>query len=120
MCNNLTFLSNPVKRVQLLIHLTLWTFSVDSYEEGVLGQAKRAELERGLMEVLQAKACNGVWGNPPARGNTSLCECYGIPQWVKPTFLQLFQKKFRQVCHSQTTPFGNVVPLPLHLRCNGE
>ena len=30
MCNNLTFLSNPVKRVQLLIHLTLWTFSVDS------------------------------------------------------------------------------------------
>ena len=35
MCNNLTFLSNPVKRVQLLIHLTLWTFSVDSYEEGV-------------------------------------------------------------------------------------
>ena len=35
MFNNLTFLSNPVKRVQLLIHLTLWTFSVDSYEEGV-------------------------------------------------------------------------------------
>ena len=34
MCNNLTFLSNPVKRVQLLIHLTLWTFSVDSKVEG--------------------------------------------------------------------------------------
>ena len=31
MCNNVIFLSNPVKRVQLLIHLTLWTFSVDSY-----------------------------------------------------------------------------------------
>ena len=26
----------------------------------------------GLMEVLQASACNGVWGYPPARGNTSL------------------------------------------------
>ena len=26
----------------------------------------------GLMEVLQAFACNGVWGYPPARGNTSL------------------------------------------------
>jgi len=24
------------------------------------------------MEVLQAFACNGVWGYPPARGNTSL------------------------------------------------
>ena len=49
MCNNLTFLNNPVIRVQLLIHLTLWTFSVSSmigeglgewfeapsYEEGV-------------------------------------------------------------------------------------
>ena len=35
----------------------------------------------------------------------------GIPQWVKPTFLQLFQKKFCQVCHSQTTPFRIVVPL---------
>ena len=34
MCNNLTFLSNPAKRVQLLIHLTLWTFSVDSYIRG--------------------------------------------------------------------------------------
>ena len=27
-----------------------------SYEEGVLGQAKRAELERGLMEVMQGEA----------------------------------------------------------------
>ena len=35
----------------------------------------------------------------------------GNPQWVKPTFLQLFQKKFRQVCHSQTTGFYNVVTL---------
>ena len=35
MCNNLTFLSNPVKRVQLLIHLTLWTFSVDSFQGGL-------------------------------------------------------------------------------------
>jgi len=26
-------------------------------------------------------------------------------------FLQLFQKKFRQVCHSQTTPFRIVVTL---------
>ena len=34
MRNNLTFLSNPVKRVQLLIHLTLWTFSVDSCIKG--------------------------------------------------------------------------------------
>ena len=34
----------------------------------------------GLMEVLQAFACNGVWGYPPARGNTSLYVCYGTPQ----------------------------------------
>ena len=61
---------------------------------------------------------NGVWGYPPARGNTSLCECYGIPQWVKTTFLQLFQKKFCQVCHSQTTPFRIVVPLPLQSGSN--
>ena len=37
MCNNLTFLSNPVKRVQLLIYLTLWTFSVDSIGGGLVG-----------------------------------------------------------------------------------
>ena len=27
----MTFLSNPVNKAQLLIRLTLWTFSVDSY-----------------------------------------------------------------------------------------
>ena len=36
---------------------------------------------------------NGVWGNPPARGNTSLCECYGIPQWVKTHIFATFSKK---------------------------
>ena len=35
MYNNLTFLSIPLNKAQLLIHLTLWTFSVGSYEEGV-------------------------------------------------------------------------------------
>ena len=34
MYNNLTFLSKPVNRVQLLTHLTLWTFSVGSYKRG--------------------------------------------------------------------------------------
>ena len=31
MYNNLTFLSNPVNKALMLIHLTLWTFSVGSY-----------------------------------------------------------------------------------------
>ena len=35
-------------------------------------------------------------------------------------FLQLFQKKFRQVCHSQTTPFRIVVPLHLTTRESGS
>ena len=33
MYNNLTFLSNPVNKALMLIHLTLWTFSVGSYME---------------------------------------------------------------------------------------
>ena len=33
MYNNLTFLSNPTNGVLLLIHLTLWTFSVGSKKE---------------------------------------------------------------------------------------
>ena len=68
MCNNLTFLSNPVKRVQLLIHLTLWTFSVDSYEEGV-----------------------GVDG-----GIAGFCLQWGLggnPQWVKTHIFATFSKK---------------------------
>jgi len=35
MYNNLTFLSNPVNKALMLIHLTLWTFSVGSYREGL-------------------------------------------------------------------------------------
>ena len=31
MYNKLTFLCNPVNKAQLLIHLTLWTFSVGSF-----------------------------------------------------------------------------------------
>ena len=34
MYNNLTFLSNPVNKALMLIHLTLWTFSVGSNGEG--------------------------------------------------------------------------------------
>ena len=37
MYNNLNFLSNPANRAQLLIHLTLWTFSVSSIEKEPLG-----------------------------------------------------------------------------------
>ena len=58
MYNNLTFLCNPVNRAQLLIHLTLWTFSVGSYEEGVGvdgGQQGNALHKiMGLMEDVRA------------------------------------------------------------------
>ena len=34
MYNNLTFLNNSVNKAQMLIHLTLWTFSVGSKQRG--------------------------------------------------------------------------------------
>ena len=54
-----------------------------SYEEGVGVD--------GITESLLSG--KGVWGHPPARGNTSLCECYGIPQWVKTHIFATFSKK---------------------------
>ena len=34
MYNNLAFLNNSVNKAQMLIHLTLWTFSVGSWPKG--------------------------------------------------------------------------------------
>ena len=50
MYNNLTFLNNPVNKAHLLIHLTIWTFSVDSI------------LEQGLKNFSQKPTKNfRVW-----------------------------------------------------------
>jgi hypothetical protein len=50
MYNNLTFLSIPLNKAQLLIHLTLWTFSVGSYEEGVgVDGGCRAALQKNTL-----------------------------------------------------------------------
>jgi hypothetical protein len=62
MYNNLTFISNPTNGILLLINLTLWTFSVGSYEEGV-----------GVDGVFEGSPSDGVWGYPPARDAISLC-----------------------------------------------
>ena len=40
MYNNLIFLSNPVNGAQLLMQLTLWTFSVGSYGKRGLGEMR--------------------------------------------------------------------------------
>ena len=59
MYNNLNILSYPVNRTQLLIHLTLWTFSVGSkigegfgewseapsYEEGVVCNIEQQNID---------------------------------------------------------------------------
>ena len=47
MYNNLTFLSNPVNKAQLLIRLTLWTFSVDSSERRLQGDMATADKGHG-------------------------------------------------------------------------
>ena len=47
MYNNLTFLSNHVNKAQLLIHLTLWTFSVGSKIGEGLGSGLKSSLGQG-------------------------------------------------------------------------
>ena len=46
MYNNLTFLNNPVNKAHLLIHLTIWTFSVDSMIGKGFGKRFEAFLAR--------------------------------------------------------------------------
>ena len=44
MYNNLIFLSNPVNGAQLLMQLTLWTFSVNSIRDGYNAGIKKEEI----------------------------------------------------------------------------
>ena len=51
MYNNLTFLSNPVNGAQLLMQLTLWTFSVGSEEEKIYDRNTSIETLKLILKL---------------------------------------------------------------------
>ena len=83
MYNNLTFLSIPLNKAQLLIHLTLWTFSVGSYSKEGVGWLRYSPC-KGVLVLggtllmkegvgwLRYSPCKGVlvvaWRHPPYKG----------------------------------------------------
>jgi len=58
MYNNLIFLSNPVNGAQLLMQLTLWTFSVNSIRDGYNAGIKKEEILLVFFSLIRTFAFN--------------------------------------------------------------